>query len=75
MKTPPELDRIVDVVLAYRPKTRKNPAAKDFDAIAGTLPSNARSDGGEPIIIRHPSAAKAKEVTPKKRDVDRPSAG
>lgn len=38
---------------------RKYPAAKDFDTIAGTLPSNARSDGGnEPILVRHPSADK-----------------
>ena len=35
-----------------RNETGVNPAAKDFDAIAGTLPSNARSDGGEPIVIR-----------------------
>ena len=31
---------------------RKYPAAKDFDAIAGTLPSNARGDGGHtPVIV------------------------
>lgn len=38
---------------------RKYPAAKDFDSIAGTLPSNARGDGGnEPIVVRNPSADK-----------------
>jgi lipid-A-disaccharide synthase len=30
---------------------RKYPAARDFDAIAGTLPSNARSDGGNRVIV------------------------
>jgi len=41
-------------------KTASNvPAARDFDSIAGTLPSNALSDGGnEPIVVRHPSAEK-----------------
>ena len=29
----------------------KAPTAKDFDAIAGTLPSNARSDGGDKLIV------------------------
>jgi len=33
---------------------RKYPAARDFDAIAGTLPSNARSDGGNIPILVHP---------------------
>jgi lipid-A-disaccharide synthase len=33
---------------------RKYPAARDFDAIAGTLPSNARSDGGNTPILVHP---------------------
>jgi hypothetical protein len=38
---------------------RKYPAAKDFDSIAGTLPSNARSDGGDvPIVIRNPNTDK-----------------
>ena len=38
---------------------RKYPAARDFDAIAGTLPSNAQSDGGSHLsIVRHPSAGK-----------------
>jgi hypothetical protein len=42
---------------------RKYPAAKDFDAIAGTLPSNARGDGGnEPIVIRNPSAGKGETL-------------
>ena len=27
------------------------PAAKDFDVIAGILPSNARSDGGNELIV------------------------
>jgi len=33
---------------------RKYPAARDFDAITGTLPSNARSDGGNTIIVVRP---------------------
>jgi hypothetical protein len=38
---------------------RKYPAAKDFDSIAGTLPSNARSDGGDkPIVVLNPSVDK-----------------
>jgi lipid A disaccharide synthetase len=38
---------------------RKYPAARDFDAIAGTLPSNARSDGGnEPILVHPPDTHK-----------------
>ena len=42
---------------------RKYPAAKDFDSIAGTLPSNARSDGGEePIIVPHPNAGKNQDL-------------
>jgi hypothetical protein len=41
---------------------RKYPAAKDFDSIAGTLPSNARSDGGnEPILVLNPSENKAED--------------
>ena len=53
MKTPPELDRIVDVVLAYRPKP-KTKATRKREQL---------------------KASKTGEVTPKKRDVDRPSAG
>ena len=34
------------------------PATKDFDTDAGILPSNARGDGIEPIVVRHPSADK-----------------
>lgn len=30
---------------------RKYPAAKDFDSIAQTLLSNARSDGGDKFIV------------------------
>jgi len=38
---------------------RKYPAAKDFDTIAGTLPSNARGDGGDkPIIVLRQNADK-----------------
>ncbi|MDR3798423.1 MAG: hypothetical protein P4K93_09735 [Terracidiphilus sp.] len=38
---------------------RKYPAARDFDSIAETLPSNARGDdGNEPIVVRNPSADK-----------------
>jgi hypothetical protein len=38
---------------------RKYPATKDFDSIAGTLPSNARGDGGnKPIILQSPSVDK-----------------
>jgi lipid A disaccharide synthetase len=33
---------------------RKYPAARDFDTITGTLPSNARSDGGNSHILVHP---------------------
>jgi len=33
---------------------RKYPAARDFSAIAGTLPSNARSDGGDEVIVLTP---------------------
>ncbi len=33
---------------------RRYPATKDFDAIADTLPSNARGDGGTKAIIIHP---------------------
>jgi hypothetical protein len=35
---------------------RKYPATKDFDAIADTLPSNARGDGGNKTIIVEPPA-------------------
>jgi len=38
---------------------RKVPAARDFDSIARTLLSNARSDGGEPIVVRMDSAGNA----------------
>ncbi len=42
---------------------RKYPAAKDFDAITGTLPSNARSDGGnKTIVVRPPDADKAADA-------------
>ncbi|HEV2133803.1 MAG TPA: hypothetical protein VGR47_06025 [Terracidiphilus sp.] len=38
---------------------RKYPAARDFDSIAETLPSNARGDGGnKPILVLNPSADK-----------------
>ena len=38
---------------------RKYPATKDFGAIADTLPSNARGDGGnKPIIVEPPDTSK-----------------
>jgi hypothetical protein len=38
-------------------KDEANPAARDFDSIAETLPSNARSDGGNgPIVVLNDGA-------------------
>lgn len=42
---------------------RKYPAARDFDAITRTLPSNARSDGGNGyIVVRPPKADKSEDA-------------
>jgi hypothetical protein len=38
---------------------RTYPATKDFDAITGTLPSNAHGDGGKPIVVEQSSEGKA----------------